>query len=293
MHKLDEILREIKSRKRKTVVLAGAHDVEGLKALKRAMEENLVDAILVGPKEGENNARELKLEAEYIKVEDPEKIADLAVKLVREGKARILMKGLIKTSVLLKAVLDKETGLRTGEVLSHVAVVEAPALDRLILVTDGGMIIKPTLEQKVSIINNAVKVAKMIGIEMPRVACIAAVETVNPDMPETMEAAILAKMNQRGQIKDCIVDGPLGLDNAINMMAAKVKEVEGEVAGRADILLVPDIHSGNFLGKAAVYLAGGRIAGVVVGARAPIVIVSRADSADSKLCSLGLASLLA
>ena len=252
MHKLDEILREIKSRKRKTVVLAGAHDVEGLKALKKAMEENLVDAILVGPKEGESSARELKLEAEYFKVEDPEKIADLTVKLVR-----------------------------------------APALDRLILVTDGGMIIKPTLEQKVSIIKNAVKVAKMIGIEMPRVACIAAVETVNPDMPETMEAAILAKMNQRGQIKDCIVDGPLGLDNAINMMAAKVKKVEGEVAGRADILLVPDIHSGNFLGKAAVYLAGGRIAGVVVGARAPIVIVSRADSADSKLCSLGLASLLA
>jgi phosphate butyryltransferase len=187
--------------------------------------------------------------------------------------------------------LNKDWGLRTGNVLSHCAVLDTPHLDKLIFVTDGGMIIRPDLNQKVSIINNTVKLAKSIGIETPKVGVIAAVEVINPDMPETQEAAILTQMNRRGQIKDCIVDGPLGIDNALNMTAAKIKKVTGEVAGQADILLVPDIHSGNFLGKSAVYLAGGKIAGLILGCSAPIVVVSRANDAQSKMASLALGVL--
>lgn len=202
------------------------------------------------------------------------------------------MKGLVKTSTLLKAVLDKEFGLRTDRLLSHVAVVEVPGVNRLIFVTDGGMVIRPTLEQKVQIIQNAVEVARKLGYEIPKVGLIAAVETVNPDMPETMEAAIIAKMNERGQIKNCKIDGPLGIDNALSIYAAEVKGVKGDVAGHADILVVPDIHSGNFLGKSAVYFANGRIAGIIAGAKVPVIVISRADTSDSKFASIALAIAL-
>jgi len=218
--------------------------------------------------------------------------SEIAVKLISEGKANILMKGLVKTATLLKAVLNKEWGLRTGNLLSHVAILETPGLDRLIFVTDGGMIIKPDLNQKIGIIQNAVNLAHDLGYERPNVALIAAVEVVNPDMPETMEAAIISKMADRKQIKGCNIDGPLGLDNALNLMAAKIKNVESNVAGKADILVVPDIHSGNFLGKSAVYLANGKIAGLVVGAKVPIIIVSRADSSESKINSIALAAAI-
>ncbi|HEY8541825.1 MAG TPA: phosphate acyltransferase, partial [Pseudothermotoga sp.] len=183
-----------------------------------------------------------------------------------------------------------EWGLRSSGLLSHVAVVEVPTLDRVVFITDGGMIIKPTLEEKVAIIKNAVDLMHKLGYEKPKVAIICAVETVNKDMPETIDASVISKMAQRGELKNCIVDGPLGLDNALNINAARVKNVKGEVAGQADLLVVPDIHSGNFLGKSALYFAGGKIAGLIVGAKAPIVVVSRADNAESKLLSIALAA---
>ncbi len=280
------------ARGRKTsVVLAGSEDVEALKALKEAYEMGILErAILVGEESvTRENVERIGGEFEVVFTTSDDETAERAVKLVSKGEAGVLMKGLIKTSTLLKAVLNKEWGLRTGRLLSHVILAHSPHLDRVLFITDGGMVIRPTLEQKVQIVQNAVDLAHKLGYEKPRVALIAAVEVVNPDMPETEEAAALAKMADRGQIKGALVDGPLGIDNAISEWAAGIKGVKGEVAGRADILVVPDIHSGNFLGKSFVYIGGGTIAGIVVGARSPIVIVSRADTARSKLLSLALA----
>ncbi|HQI94212.1 MAG TPA: bifunctional enoyl-CoA hydratase/phosphate acetyltransferase, partial [Fervidobacterium sp.] len=235
---------------------------------------------------------EIGVEYPIVDCRTDEESSKMAVKYVADGKAHIVMKGLVKTSTLLKAVLDKEYGLRTERLLSHITLLEVPGINRLIFLTDGGMVIRPTLEQKVQIIENAVDVAKKLGYEMPKVGIIAAVETVNPDMPETLEAALIAKMNERGQIKGCKIDGPLGIDNALSVYAAEVKGIKGEVAGHADILVVPDIHSGNFLGKSAVYFANGRIAGIIAGAKAPVIVISRADTSDSKFVSIALAMAL-
>ena len=290
LRNLDELIERAKGR-RAVASLAGGEDVEALKALKEAKEMGIIESAVVVGKEGfERNLEELGLNFKTVSTSSDEETAEVAVKLVSGGEAQVLMKGLIKTSTLLKAVLNKEWGLRSGKLLSHVILAHSPHLDRVLFITDGGMVIRPTLEQKVEIIKNAVDLAHRLGYENPRVALIAAVEVVNPDMPETIEAAVLAKMANRKQIKGAIIDGPFGLDNAISEFAAKVKGVESEVAGKADILVVPDIHSGNFLGKSFVYIGGGSIAGLVVGARAPIVIVSRADTMRSKLLSIALAA---
>ncbi|MBT1248656.1 MULTISPECIES: bifunctional enoyl-CoA hydratase/phosphate acetyltransferase [unclassified Thermosipho (in: thermotogales)] len=287
----DEIV-DIAKTKDAVVSLAGAEDIEALKAIKDVKDYG-IKAILVGNEEiVRRNLNELGMDLPVVDAKSESEIAEKAVKLVSSGKANILMKGLIKTSTLLKAVLNKEWGLRGNGLLSHVALLETPGMDRIVFVTDGGMVIKPTLEQKVQIIKNAVELAHKLGYKEPKVGLIAAVEVVNPDMPETMEAAIIAKMAQRGQIKGCVVDGPLGLDNALSEFAAKIKKVSGDVAGKADILVVPDIHSGNFLGKSAIYLANGKIAGIVMGAKAPIVIVSRADTSESKKNSLAIAAAI-
>ncbi|SHE57125.1 phosphate butyryltransferase [Marinitoga hydrogenitolerans DSM 16785] len=294
MKTLKNVIEKAKTVSKKRVVVVGAEDKEALKAVSAAYDEGFIEPVLVGKKEViEENLKELGREFDIIDTRTEEAAAEQGVRLVSSGAADIVMKGLIKTSKLLKAVLNKEWGLRTGSVLSHVALIETAALDSLKIVTDGGMIIKPTLDQKVAIIKNAVELSHSMGIENPKVALLAAVEVVNPDMPETLEAAIITQMNKRGQIKDCTIDGPLALDNALSEMAAKIKKINSEVAGHADILVVPDIHAGNVLGKSAVYLANGKIAGLVLGAKAPIVIVSRADTAESKLASLALAVLKA
>ncbi len=290
LENLEELVKLARGRKA-TVSLAGGEDVEALKALKEARNEGIIDnAVIFGKSRSMfKNLGNLGLDFEAILTNSDDETAEGAVKSVSSGKAQVLMKGLIKTSILLKAVLNKEWGLRTGQLLSHVILAHSPYVNRVFFITDGGMVIKPTLDQKVEIIKNAVSLAHKLGYEKPRVALITAVEVVNPDMPETIDAAILAKMADRGQIKGAVVDGPFGVDNAMNEHAAEVKGVAGEVAGKADILVVPDIHSGNFLGKSFVYVGGGTIAGVVVGAKAPIVIVSRADTMKSKLLSLALA----
>lgn len=217
------------------------------------------------------------------------KAASEAVKSVFTEESSVLMKGHIATAVLLKAVLNEEYGLRTENILSHVAAFEIQGFNRLIYVTDAGMNITPDLKQKAQIIRNAVHIARSLGVETPVVAPLAAVEVVNPAMPATMDAAALTVMNQRGQIKDCIVDGPLALDNAISTLAAEHKGISGDTAGKADILVVPNIESGNILYKSLVYFAQAKVGGVIAGAKAPIVLTSRADSAESKLFSLALA----
>ena len=288
----EELVDKVREKGLKKIVLAGAEDFEALKAITRAHREGLCDAILVGKEdEVRKNLKSLKADFEIVKTRSENETAEVSVRLVSSGKADLLMKGLIKTSTLLKAVLNKEWGLRTERLLSHVVLMEIPGFDRLLFLTDGGMVIRPSLEEKVQIIMNAVDLAKRLGYEKPKVALITAVETVNEKMPETVEAAIIAKMAERGQIKGCIIDGPLGFDNAVSTFAARVKGIKSDVAGIADILVVPDIHSGNFLGKSVVYFAKGRIAGVVVGARKPVVIVSRADTEESKFYSviLGIA----
>lgn len=292
MKNLDDLIKKAKDYEMKRVVVVGAEDIEALNAVSAAHDEGFADPVLVGDKEIiQENLKKIGKTFDIVHAENSQDTAEKGIRLVSSGAADVVMKGNIKTSILLKAALNKDWGLRTGNVLSHCAVLDTPYLDKLIFVTDGGMIIRPDLNQKVSIINNAVKLAKSLGIETPKVGVIAAVEVVNPDMPETKDAAILTQMNRRGQIKDCIVDGPLGIDNALDMTAAKIKKVTGEVAGQADILLVPDIHSGNFLGKSAVYLAGGKIAGLILGCSAPIVVVSRANDAQSKMASLALGVL--
>jgi len=285
----EELVDKVREKGLKKIVLAGAEDFEALKAITRAHREGLCDAILVGKEdEVRKNLKSLKADFEIVKTRSENETAEVSVKLVSSGKADLLMKGLIKTSTLLKAVLNKEWGLRTERLLSHVVLMEIPGFDRLLFLTDGGMVIRPSLEEKVQIIMNAVDLAKRLGYEKPKVALIAAVETVNEKMPETVEASIIAKMAERGQIKGCIIDGPLGFDNAVSTFAARMKGIKSDVAGVADILVVPDIHSGNFLGKSVVYFAKGRIAGVVVGARKPVIIVSRADTEESKFYSVVL-----
>jgi phosphate butyryltransferase len=218
-----------------------------------------------------------------------EQATELAVRAVHQNEASVLMKGNVPTATLLKTVLNKEYGLRTGRVLSHVAIFEVPGIPKFTIVTDAAMNIEPDLQQKEQVVVNAVKIARSIGIDTPKIAALAAVEVVNPSMKATIDAASLTLMNKRGQIKNCIIDGPLALDNAISLEAAIHKGIESEVAGQADILLVPTIEAGNVLYKSLIYFAKAKVGAVIAGAKAPIVLTSRADSSESKLYSLALA----
>ena len=215
-----------------------------------------------------------------------------AVQAVSSGAAQVLMKGNLPTATLMKAALQKEVGLRTGNVLSHVAVFEVPGFDRLLYITDSAMSITPDLQTKAQIIDNAVTVAHACGLDKPIVVPLAAVESVNPAMPATIDAASLTMMNQRGQLKDCIVEGPMALDNAISIEAAHHKGLSGPAAGKADILIAPNLEAGNILYKSLTYFAQAKVGGIIQGAAAPIVVTSRADSAETKLHSMALALLV-
>lgn len=279
------------------VSVAAAEDTHVLQAVEQAQKHQIAQFILFGDKfKIESIAKQHQIslnDAEIVHTENKREACEAAVKAVSEGDADVVMKGLVDTSLILRAVLDKEFGLRSENVLSHVAVFDVPGFNRLVFVTDAAMNIAPTLEEKVQIIQNAAEVARSLGIERPKVAPIAAVETVSSKMPATIDAALLAKMADRGQINGVEIDGPLGLDNAISLEAARHKGIASQVAGRADILLVPNIESGNFLYKSMVYFAGAQMGGLVVGAKAPVVLTSRADSHEAKLYSIGLAVLTA
>ncbi len=274
-----------------------AEDAAVLKAVTEAREKDVAEYILVGDREAIlARAEESGIEIEKARIEhqpDPLKAAALAVKLTREGDADIVMKGYIHTDDFLRAILDRENGLRTGSVMSHVFVMEFKAQNRLVFMSDAAMNICPSLEKKADIILNAVHLASMFGLDRPRVGVLAAVEVVNPGMPATVEAATLAKMSERRQFSTpCVIDGPFGLDNAIDEFAARHKKVEGPVAGRADVLIVPDIEAGNILAKSFVFMSGGDVAGVLVGAKRPVVLTSRADNARSKLFSIATAVMM-
>lgn len=293
----DELLEIAKQKPKMKLSVAAAQDDVVLIAVESARKLGIIDAILVGDMSKiEKLAKTAEIDLtnyEIIDVNDVREAARTAVALVSEGKADFLMKGLLGTADLLKAVLDKEIGLRTSSLLSHVMLYSVPAYHKIIFLTDGGMVPYPDLNQKVQIIQNAVKVAKTLGVSPINVAPLAAVEVINPDMQATLDAAALSKMSQRGQIKDCIIDGPLALDNAISKEAAKHKGIESPVAGEADIFLVPNIESGNLLGKSLTYFANAKSAGVIMGAKCPIVLVSRADTQESKLYSIALGCLTA
>ncbi|SUY47252.1 phosphate butyryltransferase [Clostridium putrefaciens] len=293
---LEQLIDMAKNKPVKTISVAVADDSEILKAVAKAVNLGIVNATLVGNKQRIESILKdeniLLKGAKIINEENSKNAAKIAVEEVSLGKADFIMKGMINTADLLKAVLDKKADLRGKGILSHVMVYETPTYHKLLFLTDGGMIPYPDVNDKVAIINNAVFVASSLGIQTPKVAAICAVETVNPSMQSTLDASMLSQMNKRGQIKGCLVDGPLGLDNSISKEAANHKGIKSEVAGDADILLVPNIESGNFLGKSLTYFGNAKSAGIIVGAKCPIVLVSRADSAMSKLYSIALGALM-
>jgi len=292
-----ELLLKLKTVSTKKVAVAVAQDEPVLEAIKEAKLQGIADAILVGnEKEIREIAEKIDMDLsqfEIIDEKDIKKAALLGVELVSKGKADMVMKGLVDTATFLRSVLNKDVGLRTGKLMSHVAVFEIEGIDRLILLTDAAFNIYPDLKAKVQIINNSVMVAKACGIVTPKVAPVCAVEVVNPEMPSTIDASLLAKMSDRGQIKGCIVDGPLALDNAWSEEAAHHKGVTGPVAGKADILLLPNIESANVMYKTLTYTAKTKNGGILVGTSAPVILTSRADSFETKVNSIALAALVA
>lgn len=294
---LTELLLKAKSRPVRRMAVAAAEDEHVLKALQGAMKEMIVIPILVGDKEKiEQIAEAIGFELDGVELIDNREgsaaSARIAVAKVKNGEADILMKGFVSTSDLLKAVLDKEIGLRIDQLLSHVAFFESPYYHKILCVTDVAMNIAPDLEAKVQIIHNAVNVCHGIGIEKPKVAVAAAIETVNPKMEATVHAARLKEMSGEGLLEDCIVDGPFAIDIAVNREAALHKGVEGGVAGDCDVILAPDIEAGNMFYKALNFLGGASSAAVVMGASVPIVLTSRSDDERSKLLSIALAALI-
>jgi len=296
LKKLEQLIERAKSGSIKRLVVAAAADEPVLEAVYAAKREKIIEPILVGNKEQIIAiAQKLNIDLNNIEIidePDDAKASCMAVKLIRENKAEILMKGLVQTSTLLKAVLDKENGLRKGNLLSHFALMESPFYHKLLAIADGGVNISPTFEEKVTILENSVEAFHKLGYECPKVAVIGAVETVNPKMETTIHAAMLTQMNKRKQIKGCLVDGPFALDNAVSKEAAKHKGIVSDVAGDADLVLVPNIDAGNILYKALGFLGNATAAAVIMGAKVPIILTSRADSDRSKLMSIALAAAM-
>ena len=281
------------------VPTAVAHPCEAsaLAGAIEAGEKNLITPILVGPGA---KIREVAAAAgialgsvRIVEAAHSHESAAKAVALVRSGEAELLMKGSLHTDELLGAVVARETGLRTGRRISHVFIMDVPTYHKVLIVTDAAINIAPALEDKVDICQNAIDLARALGLERPKVAILAAVETVNSKMPSTIDAACLCKMADRGQIKGALLDGPLAFDNAIRMQAAEIKGITSEVAGDPDILLVPDLEAGNILAKQLTFLANADSAGLVLGARVPIILTSRADSVRSRIASCGVAVIAA
>lgn len=276
------------------LVLAAAQDQHSLGAVVRAWKDKIIEPILIGDKEGIQNicsANNYDISGVRIIHEpDMEMAVEMSVKMVNNKQADVLMKGKVGTSTLLKYVLNKEWGLRTGNLLSHFALFEVETYHKVIAVTDVAMNIAPNLKDKISIINNSVSCLIKLGYNMPKVAVLGAVEMVNESMEATLDAALLSKMNQRDQIRNCIIDGPLAFDNAVSLESAQLKGIRSEVAGDTDLLLMPDIEVGNVLYKSLVFFARAKVAAVILGARVPIVLTSRSDSEQAKYDSILLSA---
>jgi phosphate butyryltransferase len=278
------------------IAAAAAQDEAVLASLAAARRLGLAESILVGDRPAiEAIAREggIDLSATEIIHEDNKAAAAItAVGLVRDGRADLVMKGLVESAVFLRGVLRKDMGLNRGNLVSHVGVIESPHYHKLLFLSDGAINIAPGLSEKISIIENAAGLARSLGIGQPKIALLAALEQVNPEkMPCTADAAILTQMNRRGRLADCILDGPLALDNALSAGSARIKKIDSPVAGDADILIVPSIEAGNMLYKSLMYLGKAKSAGLILGTRAPVILTSRADSAETKQASIALAVL--
>jgi phosphate acetyltransferase len=295
--KYDRLIARCKELTPALTAVAHPCDENSLRSAVEASELGILKPILVGPRAKiEATAIKFRLNiagCEIVNASHSHAAADLAVQLAREGKAEMLMKGSLHTDELMGAVVNGQTGLRTERRISHAFIMDVPALDRVIVITDAAINIFPTLEDKVHIVQNAIDLARTLGVERPKVAILSAVETVNPKIPSTVEAAALCKMAERKQIVGGILDGPLALDNSISLAAAKTKQIDSPVAGRADILVVPDLEAGNMLAKSLVFMADADAAGVVLGARVPIILTSRADSVTTRLASCAVAALVA
>ena len=279
----------------RVAVAAAAHKLV-LQSVQRAVERGLIIPLLVGIEsdiraEAESIGWDLSNE-QIIPTKTNLAAADEAVSLVRTGEAQVLMKGYLHTDEMLRAILRHETGLRTDRLLSHVFVLEVPTYHKLLLITDAAINIHPDIPEKAAITQNAVDLARKLGVELPKVAALSSIETINPKIPSTVHAACLHKMSERGQIKGAIVDGPLAFDNAISAEAAEEKGIKSPVSGDVDVVVVPDLDAGNILSKNLEYLASAKMAGIVMGASAPVVLTSRSDPPRARVYSLALASLL-
>ena len=293
VNKLSQLIELAKAKPGVTVSVAQAADKEVLEAVVNAEKEGIAKAVLTGNKEKiENILAEIGANAEnfvIIEAETDEECAFKAVEQIRLGNANILMKGLLSTGTFMKAVINRDTGLRTGKTISHTMFYEVPSYGKLLCLTDGGMNTFPDLEKKADILENAIGVVKKLGIEKPSVACVCGAENVDPKVQSTLDADELSKMER---FADAVVYGPVGLDHAISKEAVHHKGYKNENAGYADILLVPTYEVGNGIGKAMTYFAGAKSAGIVVGAKAPIVLVSRSDNAEAKMLSIALAAMM-
>lgn len=291
----DQLIKKVCSfEDKKKVAVVAAQDEHTLEAVFRAKKNNIVDPILIGDKAKINeilSKNNFLIDDEFIvNVKNESEAAYKAVELVNANKADFIMKGKIQTADLLKAVVDKKGGLRTGRLMSHFVIQEVPNYHKLIVTTDGGMVMYPSLEEKKQIIQNAVDTLISIGYEKPKVAVLAAVEKVNPKMPETVDAQKLKEMNENGEIQNCIIEGPISYDLAVHKESAVIKGFKSPVAGDADILVVPNITAGNILGKCLIYSANSKMAGFIVGAKVPIVLTSRGASSEEKYLSLVLSA---
>ncbi|AKN32212.1 phosphate butyryltransferase [Clostridium carboxidivorans P7] len=291
----EELIKKVQnSGSKKIAAVVAAQDEHTLQAVFKARKDNIAEPVLIGNKskikEILSNLKEDLDDSSIIDVEDDASAAAKAVELVNSNKADFIMKGKIQTADLLKAVVNKEHGLRTGKVMSHFVINEIPNYHKLIVTTDGGMMMYPNVDEKKQIIENAVNTLIDMGYEKPKVAVLAAVEKVNPKMPESVDAGLLKEMNQKGEIKNCIVEGPISYDLTMSKESAEIKGYSSPVVGDADVLIVPNITAGNILGKALVFSAGGKMAGFIVGAKVPIVLTSRGASAEEKYLSLVLSA---
>lgn len=291
---LNAFIEIAKQKGKKIIAVVAADDKPVLQAIAQARHYGIAEPILVGNKERIRQiAKSIDFDLNDIKIINelsPVESARICVSLVREGRAHILMKGMVGTADYLRAILDKNDGLRKGTLLSHIGFFESKFYHKLIAVTDAAQNIQPELADKVAIINNAVDLFHRLSNENPKIAVLAAIEGVNPKMPATLDAAALTVMNQRNQIKGCTIDGPLALDNAISKEAAEHKGIISEVAGDADLLFAPNIEVGNVLYKSITYFGGASVAAIILGATVPIVLTSRADNERSKLLSIALAA---
>lgn len=292
----DELLSVVKNNKTMRLAIAAAHDRDVLEAVNSAVKMKLVEPILVGDEPSiRSMLADMNVEDDFKIIHEPDliKSAKTAVSLVREGAADFLMKGLLQTADIMRAVLDKENGLRTDSLISHVMVYQIPSYSKLIYLTDGGINVSPDLNQKVKILENAITVCKAMGLNRIYTAALAGAETVNPKISATVDADALASMKDKWDSMNTVVEGPVALDLAISKQACEHKGYKGEGGGKADILLVPYYEVGNALGKSLTYFAGSKSAGIIMGAKTPIVLVSRADTSESKLFSIALGSIIA